>query len=349
METFDPRERFKDFYSNDAICAIAGKRRWTISTKSKKPVDASWLEAAIDGSLDHLPGNDYDPPGARLDDPGTMMTLDELTDLVPGAANFAFALEYTEDDIVILDVEPKAPADVKAKTLRLKALYRERSMSGRGYHMVFPAPYDLFERYPAAVRRVVKRKDGAYELHLRHWVTFTRDTTPHAGILDQSVKAKCAPLPRPGDRGFDDSSDFEKFIAPLFRAQKPVVTTGGSVDAADAFLTDGQAALVERIMASGEAEYDKRPSDFDDDMSRYEFGYMGHILNVVGSHVDTIRVGDIVMRHLVEATDGQKCMMAYVIGSQVIPHRPKHNERRNGMPWLLYTATSVMSRSKGRP
>lgn len=346
MASFDPRVRYKDFYGNDAIRSIADKRRWSISTAGKKPVDTSWLAAAIGGRLPSLPPEGVDPPGARLSDPSTMMTLDELTDLVPDATNFAFALEYTEDQIVILDVEPHAPADVKAKALRLKALYRERSLSGRGYHMVFPSPSDLFERYPAAARRVVKRKDGAYELHMRHWVTFTRDTEPHTGSLDTSPKAMYAPLPRPGDSDFDDSGDFRKFIAPLFRAQR-AVTEGTAPDTVDAFLTDEQADLVERIVASGEAEYGKTLSDFDDDASRYEFGYMSHILNVVRSHVEPLDFDGRIVRRTVQASRGQCCIMAYMIGTQLVPHRKKHEQRRDGMPWLLYTATKVMERDGG--
>lgn len=349
MASFDPRERYDDFYSNDAIRAIAGKRRWSISTGRKKPIDTSWLDDAVNGRLRSLPPEDVDPPGARLSDPSTMMTLDELTDLVPDATNFAFALEYTEDQIVILDVEPKAPADVKAKALRLKALYRERSMSGRGYHMVFPAPFDLFKRYPAAAKRVVKRKDGAYEVHMRHWVTFTRDTVPHTGSLDSSPKATYAPLPRPGDPDFDDSGDFVRFVTPLFRAQRETVIgdAPGASDTADTFLTDEQAALVERIVASGEAEYDKSLADFSDDASRYEFGYMSHILNVVRRHVEPLDLDGRIVRRTVSATSGQCCVMAYMIGAQLIPYRKKHDQRRDGMPWLLYTATKVMARSGG--
>src|SRR5699024_2889070 len=111
--------------------------------------------------------------------------LNELVDFLPNAANHALRLNALVDRVAVLDIEKTCPDELKEALCRLPALYRERSMSGQGVHLVLPLP-DSFEDFrDAAAKRVVKGPHGWYEILLGHYVTFTRDVLPEpTNVLD---------------------------------------------------------------------------------------------------------------------------------------------------------------------
>lgn len=317
---------YDDFYENETIRSIANKRRWSISTKDKKPVDMHWLLDVVPAV--GVPTDGSEPPGARVNDPTTMATLDEIRTRIPNAANAAFYLCSGFDGIVVLDVEPCCDPALKEEILDLKSLYRERSMSGLGYHLVFPEPKGLLAKYPnAAGKHIIKKRSGDYEVHFEHWVTFTRNNDV-----------------RPGD----GSGSFEKFIAPLFRAQKPPVryTSDIEVDPTKALALD-QLALVEELAGDPATVYPVSPSQMDDDMSRWEFGYVGHIMRRVLRATSPRTIGSITIVPDVEATPEEVVLITYAVAKRLIPYRKKHDTYRVGYPWLLYQAKQMYDRSQG--
>lgn len=339
----DPRIEYRTFYENGLIERLAPQRRWSISTRSKKPIDMGWLRRAS-GNARHV-SIDFDkmeaePPGARMTDPTTMMTLDELTDFVPDAPNVAYYLDAWYDDMVLLDVEPHARSSTISRALALDAPYREVSMSGHGFHMLFETPNALFERYPNAVRSVIKQRQGEYELHLRHWVTFTR-------ITEDVERARIAREHRNTPSIFQPSegASFEKFITPLLRVQDPLPTISDIPIDPNTALTDDQADLVEWLVRQPSVVYRRTPSDFDNDMSRWEFGYIAHIYAMVCRE---LREYDLCGHHIlpcVSATPADAVMMTYCVAKRVMPYRQKHATTRRGLPWLLWDAQQVAMRS----
>ena len=163
MDGFKYYENFPEFYSHPFIKEIKDNSRWTVSgltslddRTNKKPIDI-WELHDI-GTLH----------GAREHNSTCLMTLDELLDFLPNAANHAYYLEAMEDEYVILDIEPDCPQQLKNMFLDMDYVYGETSMSGKGYHLVFPLPLEI-DKYPKAkTKKVWQDKTRYFELHLEH-------------------------------------------------------------------------------------------------------------------------------------------------------------------------------------
>jgi len=142
------------------IQSISDNARWTVSTKTKMPIDMNRLIRT--GEI----------VGAKFDNGNEpLITLTQLISALPNAANAAYKLNQSVDEFVVLDIEPKCPADIRDKLLTLPYKYCELSMSGSGFHLVFDKPntqyQDILYGKPA-----VKEKHGWYEILLNHYVTF---------------------------------------------------------------------------------------------------------------------------------------------------------------------------------
>lgn len=336
----DPRTVFPDFYGNPTIKRLAKAHRWSVSTFDKKPVDMGWLLHSVfpQGAA---PALDVTPPGARSSDPSTMATLDELATLAPDLSNLAFYLDASIDGVAVVDIEPHAPAQLKAAMLDMDSLYREVSMSGRGYHLVIPIPQDLLDRYPDARKSVVKDPSGDWEVHMMHWVTFTRDTK---GV--------------PGPYG--TPKDPAVFLEPLFRNQRPPLVGGAQVGVpADLDLSDRLARAADSIVcawsqsdgpvyyvsesgwpvSASHLRYHKTPYDFarsdgTPDMSRYEFGALVRIVNAAAELLS-------------DPTDDDLVKVAYDVAQRVFEARDKHATLRSGVPYLLMRTVQAVEAVRG--
>ena len=66
-----------------------------------------------------------------------LVDLETVCKTLPTAANNTYHLDALIDKIVVLDVEPKCPEEIKRQFLSLPYLYSETSMSGNGLHLIF--------------------------------------------------------------------------------------------------------------------------------------------------------------------------------------------------------------------
>lgn len=310
---FNPYAVYPEFYENDAIRKLAMNRRWSISDAEKKPLDM--FAYKYEGRIDK---------GASQYDATTMMTLPDLVDTLPIAANHAYWLDSNVDGLCVIDIEKTCPPDLAEKLLRVPALYRELSLSGQGYHLLVPVPQAVLAKYPAAATKtVLKHPEKHFEVLFEHWVTFTRNTIDEPPVCDM------------------DLNDLLEDIA----------STQVEIDRIDLDIDMDETEAIpdeERIMPmliSSFNNYKKTPADFGNDMSRYEFGVAGH-LNVVLNRL--IHIFD-EEAHLVQQryvlTDSQKAIALYKALQEVLPARDKHEQMRSGMPWLFSLATSVMEKS----
>ena len=94
----------------------------------------------------------------------------KLCDMVPSGipdnvANVCLRLSQPAGDgIVILDIEPDCPEDLKNELLLLPWIYGEISMSGKGFHLVFPSP----ETFPEIRDAKAALKPAHAQRHLYH-------------------------------------------------------------------------------------------------------------------------------------------------------------------------------------
>lgn len=324
----DPLTVFPDFYSNPVIRSLAGSPRWTVSGQidertpdgtrragrtRKAPIDIR--ELASNGRL----------RGAYEKTRNCLMTLDELIAFLPNAANHAFALNTHLDQVLLLDIEKNCPPEIAQDLLALPSLYSELSMSGRGYHLVMPVPSN-FADFPVAANKVVLReKHGWYEVLIDHWITFTRQPIP-AGRYD----------------GRTPSRTWEDVYAEL-----AVKTTRDVVDQAtkDAVsLTKPEIpGETEAIAVMTKQPLTKTVEDFHGDHSRFEFSVLSTLLYRLSPALPYLT-----SVYGVEYTTSQKAWLLYEAATRVLPHRPKHDELRRGMPLLLNAATDLLARREAQ-
>jgi len=302
-KAFNPYEHFKSFYENDFVKAIQHNERWTISDKNKMPIDIWCLitEQRI--------------AGAQCTDGNSLADLATVMKTLPNAANNTYYLDALIDNIVVLDIEPTCPDDIKAELLKLPYLYGEISMSGKGYHLVFPLP-DCFSEYPIIQNKIVmKEEHGHYEILLNHYITFTRNAIAPSA----------------------NETNFEEMFRGLASVQKESIHK-------NEFTLELEIESIpfrdEIIQMLENQKYKKSLSDFFDDKSKFEYGYIGFLYFKLKQ---ILNITYIKKRHTY--TESEKAWLLYETAKNVIPYREKHEESRNKLPWLLYLTHEVIAKN----
>lgn len=334
---------FPQFYENPLIQALSTESRWTISGQigdlvdnpsadeaerlkaRKAPID---LRALLD--IDRL-------RGAWATDERCLVTLDELTTRIPSAANHAFYLSSYSDGVLVIDIERQCPAHIAHQLLQLPdVMYSETSMSGLGFHLVVPLPPNFFALQNDVGKRVYRHEHGWYEVLVEHWITFTRNPIPAQRLNE--VRAAYEQNP-----GIDPAlSSTEALFAYL--AEHAAATSAASTEIA----TTEQmpeipyaAHIIDNSLLAAESRL-KTPEAFNHDLSRWEFSVLGTIYQQMRPIIQNIEA-DVSPQAALSFSDSDRTWMLFTAATQVIPHRPKHNERRNGRPFMLDRAAALIA------
>lgn len=337
MRAVDPRTIFPNFYDNPSIRAIADAKRWTVSGRlgddedaGKAPIDIRHL---IDGCN---PGCKHTGPirGAFDISPTCLVDLGELADALPEAANSAFYLQASTDGFMIIDVEPDCPPEIARAMLRLPGiLYSEVSMSGRGYHLLTPLPKNFHDFPVAAGKRKIRESHGWYELLLDHWTTFTRHPVPQSRFDE----ARAASEP---DSSFATIEELYAELAASVRESAASSSTAiATADDPPAIPYSLEIIAQTKAAAAGHL---KTPDDFDRDMSRYEFSVLGSLYGWLRTQVAEHSAWG------VEYTASDLAWLLYLTAVEVLEPRPKHHQKRNGRPYLLDRAASLVADRRAR-
>lgn len=320
-----PQAWFPHFYSNPAVRFLGTVPRWTVSgrlgddptAKGKAPID---LKALLDTGRIR---------GAWAANENCLVTLGELTQRLPAAANAAFYLRAQTDGLLVIDIEPSCPEDITANLLALPGvLYAETSMSGHGYHLVTGLP-DGFWNYPVATgKRVLREENGWYEILIDHWVTFTRIPVRQE-IMARAEKVDLDRAP------FASFPDLYRSLAETVRA--PSAASTEVCTSNDAHEIAASRQIVERTLAGAMSRF-KTLDHFGGDHSRFEFSVLGVLHREMRGHL--VRFGFI---HRASYSAGDQAWLLHQAALQVLPSRPKHNERRNGRPFLLDRAAAMIA------
>lgn len=336
MSVVDPRTIFPNFYDNPSIRAIADAQRWTVSGRlgdaddgNKAPIDIRHL---IDGCG---PSCRHEGPlrGAFDISPVCLVDLDELVRELPDAANNAFHLQSSTDGFMVVDIEPDCPEEIARDLLRMPGiLYSEVSMSGRGYHLLVPVPSNLHD-FPLAVgKRKIRESHGWYELLLDHWATFTRRPIPSEAL----ARARAAANPPAFATVEDLYADLAVGVRESAAASGSVIAT-----AEDAPDIPYGIDIVSQTRRAAEGHL-KTPDDFDRDMSRYEFSVLGSLYGWLRTQVSEYSA------YGVEYSASDVTWLLYLAAVEVLEPRPKHHQTRNGRPYLLDRAASLVADRRAR-
>lgn len=315
-------EQFLGFYGNPAIGTLADAARWTVSGRlgdpggtGKAPID---MRALLDiGRV----------RGAWTIGEECLVTLRELTERLPDAANHAFYLRAQTDGLMVVDIEPDCPAEIAANLLGLPGLvYTETSMSGRGYHLLAALPDNFYDHAVASSKRVLREEHGWYELLLDHWVTFTRRPVAKSGVAARAIDIAPAP--------FASLEEVYASLASKASSSACVMAVPTGVECRE--IKGGQ-QIVERTLEAARPRL-KRLDDFADDHSRWEFSILGTLFREMRRHLVVVGF----LRHTTYSAADQAWLL-YQAALQAVPSRAKHHQNRNGRPFLLDRAAAMVA------
>jgi len=295
---------FETFYTDDFIKSIANNPKWTVSDINKVPIDMFSYEYR------------HQIHGALFTDERSLITLPHLCELIPNAANNAYFLDAIADGFVVLDIEPKCPALIKKQLLKLPYVYGEKSMSGKGYHLIFPLPKCMSDYPIAQTKLVMKEEHGYYEILLNHWVTFTRNQ-----IALSTHKTQFSAL-------------FKQMAA----AQKETIRQDVNIDGIKPDNIHRYDQIISMLL---DQTYTKTADDFYGDLSKYEYATIGFFYWKLKKMMEVIKNQD---THVYR--DNEQAWILYVIAQEKIPHRDKHDTARNGLPWLLYLTQEILAKNQ---
>ena len=323
------------FRKNPLIETIAGDENWTVSTKDKRPVNAKRL--LRDNEVRNI-NFDYGNPLVSLDD------LDANPDLQ--AVNRTYRLKARENSIIAIDVEPEAPESMKKEVLSFPSHYTELSMNG-GVHLLIKVPRDLinddnrymFEELSVCkefIPKGVKRQAYFEVMFNDHFMTFTKKMDVNKRIADF-------------ENNQEDRDKLISFLNNLVeldkdRKKERELAKQYQVEMLDNLIDEDKKEDIEKFINLKPFDRAKQQAsakdvkNFGDDYSRYEMS----VINGLASHtlhIYNLAKGTISFKDTVNLFTEQDLVHAvYLLAKDIIPYRDKHDEIREGLPWLLYTA-----------
>lgn len=288
----------QDFFNNQIIRYLAKRPYWTVNIDNKKPLDIMEYERT------------NRIRGAANDDALTdLSNLLRIINAVP--EQYVYKLNAIRDRIVILDIEKTCPDDIKQTLLTLPFMYGDISVSGKGYHLAFPLPeIDQI----TANKTVMREEHGYYEILINHNVTFTNNT-----IFPQYDLAN-API------------QFNQIWDELKASQKIAMKYDFDMDDENVNLDFPQHDMLkDAVIRHFKQRFKKTPSDFYGDMSRYEFAVIGSVRYSLMTMLDMP-----IFAKQTKLDKQQQITFVYNIVTEILDPRPKHQEKRDGKPMLLY-------------
>lgn len=326
---------YPQFYRNPHICHhLAAKEKWTVSDKNKRPIDIRHLfdTGSVRGASFTYP--DGSPR------PNPLVSLTELVTKLPNAANHAFMLNAYEDGCVIIDIEPDCDPTVRDELLELMpvSVYAEVSMSGKGYHLVMPAPQALLNTYPVAQTKTALKAGKDYEILINHWVTFTRKAITYTGHTSY-------------DQAFTRWQQL--WDAHASQAQATTTTNTQLLIDTDYILDENadperykaEQAIVRIITEEFElTPQTKALADFDHDHSRFEFSRFMALTRLAYKELFAKQCAEKGLPHVASHDIDLVSLtrIVYHAALNILDYRPKHGEVRSGLPYLLYVAINAV-------
>lgn len=302
---------FPNFYNHTFIQSIAQNPKWSISDKDKRPLDMFELE------------NNKRCIGCEPELQGSMTTLEHSIQILPMPSNHAYYMDIETDGFAVLDIEPSCPAPLKQKFLELPYLYAEKSLSGKGLHLILPVPKNYNEFPIAKTKQKMQEKHRHYEILLQHWVTFTREMLP------------------PSQNENPDDGKWEKLYAQMATIQKENDEAILQFKMKKQDLSNIPESDIILDLLINANHYNRTLQDFQNDHSKYEMGVIAHKYR----RMLMLFKSSLLQKTNHTYTPAERVALLFEIAKVCIEPRPKHDELRNKMPWLMYLSKCVVERN----
>lgn len=332
LKTFRPIHP-DTFKSIPFIQSIANEPRWTVSDEKKRPLDAKKLLS------------DQLALGARKKDGyNPLVTLDELNkDQNLTYVNRTFHMSGYHDKYFMLDVEPTASDEAKKRALSMPSAYTEVSKNG-GVHVFIQVPESLLTNETRYLFELVQFKDKSTHWEVffnNHYVTFTR----------KALKPKTPDY----SEGSPDWHQIKKFLDYMVQEDKESKRQREqakriALDLEDQAINKKLIKRFKNLLSLEHAmkkQREKAPENFENDLSLYEY----HIAVAFAFKVKEQRIKTQMM-HIKTYDALEDIDFIYLIAEltkECIEERSKHEESRDGLPWLMYNAKNAWSYALSQP
>lgn len=307
----------------DTIANIANKisDKWCVSNSEKVPLDMFALRKGFEwGASNNREHSSYecysDVEAFVAENPNQYKICSWLA---------------ADGEYAILDIESICPKEIRAKLLEMfknDIIYLEMSMSNHGFHAIIPRKYEKTAKYKKYA-----------EILVNHHCTYTGNQIDIQDAMNLDVETNL-------DMSDEDIEDIQNLtdVYDLFKKPSINVSQNGSADWQDykteSQYLNGSHADLYNIMYN--FEYPKTLEDFDMDYSRYEFGYAS-ALNYLIQRTAPNMIDSDARLYDMHISKRSAALLIYFILKQKLQPRAKHDEFRNGLPWLLYTADKIVN------
>lgn len=321
------------FVSNPLINKIGKESYWSFSDDDKRPLDAR--KYVDTGMLDLFYMDDeYDT--------SSLVTLSELeADKNLKYVNRAYRFHENgkrRNPLMCIDVEKIANEELVQEMMTLPMHYAEFSKSG-GIHILIEVPRCIIDTEINYLFNLTVFKDLSEEFEIifnRHFCTFTKKM-----IQTRTPDFSNADTP--------DSKQLKEFLlkivaldekAALIREQRKGIALKDVPIYEEENLPDHITALAE-LMPKDYIEYLRNISeaDYEYNMSRYEYNIAtrisGKLYNCIKDSTDPF-LSSYLTKSPLDLDIWDYIYATYVHMKEILPHRPKHNQQREGLAWLLY-------------
>lgn len=292
--------------------------KWCVSNEEKVPLDMFALRKGREwGASNARTHSSYEP-------------FEEVNNFPMNGKYKLCCFMESDGNYGLLDIEPICPKEIRQLLLdafRNDVVYIERSMSGNGIHAIIPRKYSSTCKYKKYA-----------EILVNHHATFTCKSLTFDEAFNMDISTNQT-MTEEDETQIKEAND----IYDLFKKPQASTFKGGSnydeYKAERRFLNGSHADLY-NIMYN--FEYKKTLEDFDNDYSRYEFGYASSLNQLIMRTAPNMIDEDAHFYNMHISKRSAAILISMVL-KQKLPPRLKHEEYRNGLPWLLYIADKIVN------
>lgn len=310
------------------IQSIKDETEWTVSTDNKIPVD---MKHFLDTQGSVKPAN-------VLADEYPLVKLQDMDIPMLDGINRTYHLQAQKNRIFMVDVEPKASPSMLNSAINFPANYKEISKNG-GVHLLIKVPESLITDQNKYLfdGTVFKSETGDFEyIFNNHFITFTKRIVFDKPLTD-----------------FKENTQEYKQLRGLLNSivemdkDRKKLREAARLEKAKYKPSDTHSNLIDRIMTAtvikNAIKRQKEQEDSNNDDSRFErkiaVACAGQVEYLLG-YFNTMPQSRILFK---DFNDSDRIETIHRMLLEILDHRPKHDEYRYGMPWLIYQASESLT------
>lgn len=269
-----------------------------------------------------------------------LTTYEDVLRLVPNYNNLTYFTNATKNNIIIVDIEKTCPEELRNELLKLPYFYAELSHSKQGLHLFLEIPESYDKKEELLKRTVIKHPSKTYEVLIKHYTIVT--------FNEYEPKVKQAYNPDKITAFLDEMLTYGSSSLSSIKPQreKRLVGDDETVDTFRLYQPSVCERQIEQLVQA--IEFDKTPKDYAENVSDFEFAFIGHIVFKYDWLYRTNRLIGLakIYNDIEHESTKQAMYVIYKVCERVIPYRQKHDTKRYDLPWLMFNIYSYFLKYK---